>query len=113
MGWLDGQSVVVTGAASGLGRAIVERFLAEGARVVALDRAEDKLAALEREANAGDALAVVAGDVTKLDDNKRAVARAVERFGRLDVLVGNAGIYDHSVALADIPEERLEAAFDE
>jgi cis-2,3-dihydrobiphenyl-2,3-diol dehydrogenase len=110
-GRLAGISAIVTGGASGLGRAIVERFVAEGASVVVLDRSEPKLAELT--ARHRDTVRGVAGDVRDLAANKRAVAQAVSAFGRLDVLVGNAGIWDYGRALADLPEDRIDAAFDE
>src|SRR5690348_12402592 len=108
---LDDQVVLITGGASGLGRAIVERFLEEGAFVVAVDRNAERLADLS--AAQSDRLEVVPGDVRSLADNQRAVDRATARFGRLDCSIGNAGIWDYSVALDDLPPERLDAAFDE
>lgn len=108
---LDGQSTLVTGGASGLGLAIVERFLAEGAGVTVLDR---NAAGLERlSARLGGVVETVAGDVRSLEDNRRAVAAAVRRFGRLDTLVANAGIWDFNVPLVDLPDDRIDAAFDE
>ncbi|MBV8683637.1 MAG: 3-(cis-5,6-dihydroxycyclohexa-1,3-dien-1-yl)propanoate dehydrogenase [Caulobacteraceae bacterium] len=111
MGALDGEVVLITGGASGLGRAIVERFLDEGARVTVLDRTPERLASLV--AGAGDRLEVAGGDVRSLADNRRAVEACVRRFGRLDCAVGNAGIWDYSVALDDLAEDQLDAAFDE
>lgn len=107
---LPGQRVLVTGGASGLGAAIVARFLEEGARVGVLDRSEPRL----RELVARHAEVVaVAGDVRVLDDHVRAVKEIVARFGGLDVLIGNAGIWDFGRALVDLPAERIDAAFDE
>jgi NAD(P)-dependent dehydrogenase (short-subunit alcohol dehydrogenase family) len=109
--WLEGQSAVVTGGASGLGLAIVERFLAEGAHVTVLDR---NAAALERlTARLGSAVETVAGDVRSLADNRRVVDAAVARFGKLDTLIANAGIWDFNVPLVDLPDDRIDAAFDE
>ena len=92
MGWLEGDVALVTGAGSGLGRALVDRFVAEGARVVAADRVPERVAAVE--ASHGAAVAGVIGDVTSGADNERAVGVALERFGRLDILVGNAIILE-------------------
>ena len=111
MTWLDGQVALITGGASGLGRAVVERFVREGARVAVLDRSREKLEALERDL--GPSVVAVPGDVTTLEDNERAVAATVEAFGRLDTFIGNAGIHDASVPLVDLEAERLSTAFDQ
>jgi len=111
MTWLDGQVVLVTGGGSGLGRAIVERFVREGASVAVLDRSAEKLAALRE--RLGSRIIAIAGDVTKLEDNQRAVAETVQAFGRLDCFVGNAGLHDASTPLATMPAESLSSAFDE
>lgn len=103
---------IVTGAGSGIGRAVTRRFLAEGARVVAFDRAQPRLQALQDEIRDND-LVCVAGDVTSWDDNLQAVAAATERWGRLDCFVGNAGIHDGGRRLTDVTPETLMAAFDE
>jgi NAD(P)-dependent dehydrogenase (short-subunit alcohol dehydrogenase family) len=111
MGWLEDDVAIVTGAGSGLGRALVDRFVAEGARVVAFDRAADRVAQIE--ADHGAAAAGVVGDVTSAADNERAVEVALTRFGRLDVFVANAGMFDYGAGLVDTPAEALERAFDE
>jgi NAD(P)-dependent dehydrogenase (short-subunit alcohol dehydrogenase family) len=61
----------------------------------------------------GDKVTAVAGDVSRLDDNKRAVAATVAAFGRLDIFVGNAGVLDGFIPLAQMAEDRLAAACDE
>lgn len=109
--WLTGKVVLVTGAASGIGKAIVNRFLQEGARVGALDRDGAALARLARR-SAGRVIAI-RGDVTRLEDNERAVQRTVKAWGKLDVFVGNAGIFDGFVRLADLPAPIVEDAFEE
>lgn len=111
MGWLDGTSVIVTGGGSGLGEAIVERFIAEGAFVLAFDKSQAKLDRLH--ATYGARVAVVAGDVTCYQDNVRACVTAVERFGKLDTFVGNAGLWDFNGSLAATSPDQLEAGFDE
>lgn len=108
---LSGEVAIVTGGASGLGRAIVDRFVEEGARVVVFDRSAEKLQDVKR--SHGDAVAIHSGDVRSGPDNKAAVALAVERFGKLDCAVGNAGIWDYSVTLDDMQEEQIDGAFDE
>lgn len=93
MGWLNGCRAMITGGASGIGRAVALRFLAEGARVAIFDRDVDACEGLQR--RAGSSAICVAGSVTSWDDNQRAVERCVEAFGGLDVFVGNAGVFDY------------------
>lgn len=112
MAALTGKVALVTGGGSGLGRAIVGRFIREGACVGVLERAQQKAADLQDEFDS-DHLSVTVGDVRSPDDNRRAVAAVCEQFGKLDIFVGNAGIYDNRVPLADIPLESVSAAFDE
>jgi NAD(P)-dependent dehydrogenase (short-subunit alcohol dehydrogenase family) len=111
MGWLDGQVALVTGGGSGIGRAVIARYVAEGAQVGVLDRVAARAEALR--ADFGGAVVAVPGDVTSLDDNRRAVAETVRAFGRLDVFVANAGVFDGNARLDEFPEERLAAACDE
>jgi len=87
---LAGKVAIVTGGASGLGRAMVERFAAAGAAVVAADVNEERGEALAAEL--GDAAAFTATDVADADQMQAAVDTAVERFGGLHVMVNNAGI---------------------
>jgi meso-butanediol dehydrogenase / (S,S)-butanediol dehydrogenase / diacetyl reductase len=82
------RSVVVTGAASGIGRAAAELFLARGFGVVAVDKSADGLLWAEDEAS----VITVAGDVSQDETNEAMVAAALDQFGRLDVAVLNAGI---------------------
>ena len=111
MGWLDGEVALVTGGGSGIGRAVVERYVAEGARVAVMDRVVGR--GVELMAQFGDKVMAIGGDVGRLDDNKRAVSETVAAFGKLDILVGNAGILDGFVPLAEMPEERVAAVCDE
>ena len=111
MGWLDGEVALVTGGGSGIGRAIVERFSAEGARVGVMERVAARAEQLRAEF--GDRVVAATGDVAQLADNKRAVTDTVRAFGKLDVFVGNAGVFDNYTTLADFPEEKLAQACDE
>ncbi len=111
MGWLDGQVALVTGGGSGIGRAVVQRFIEEGARVGVMERVATRADQLR--ADFGDAVVGIAGDVAQLADNKRAVAETVRAFGRLDIFVGNAGIFDVYAKLADFDDEKLARSYDE
>lgn len=111
MGWFDGQVALVTGGGSGIGRAVVARFIEEGGRVGVMERVVARAEQLRDEF--GDKVIGSAGDVAQLADNKRAVAETVRAFGRLDVFVGNAGIFDVYASVADLPEEQLSRAYDE
>ncbi|MEA2595066.1 MAG: hypothetical protein QOF01_1535 [Thermomicrobiales bacterium] len=95
MAALRGKVAIVTGAANGIGRAITERLMAEGVRVLALDLEEATVAevAAELTKNGGE-IEPCAGDISRREDVVRATRRCVERFGQLDVLVANAGIAD-------------------
>ena len=111
MGWLDDTTILITGAGSGLGRALVARFIDEGATVGVLELSEAKAEALR--ADFGSSVAVTVGDATSFDDNRRAVADTVTAFGPLDVFVGNAGVWDYATPLVDLPPDALPDAFDE
>src|SRR5262245_12587893 len=84
-----GRSAVVTGAASGIGRAIARRYAAEGGNVLAGDLDVDGLASLGAEL--GDQLMSVRADVTSEDDVRQLVAQCVERFGAVDAMFNVAG----------------------
>lgn len=111
MTWLDGTVTLISGGASGLGRALVDRFIAEGSQVAVLDKSKDKLAAMQGEL--GDQVLLVHGDVRNYDDNTQAVAETVARFGRLDTFIGNAALWDYSTKLVDLPGDSASDAFDE
>lgn len=84
---------MITGAASGIGRATAELFAREGARLVVTDISGEPLRALAEELRqAGAEVETVIGDVSVETDARRMIEAAVDRFGRLDVLVANAGI---------------------
>ena len=89
---LSGQRAVVTGGAQGIGRAVVERFLASGAAVAIWDRDAALAAHTAGELSARGRVEAVEVDVTKLDDVERACTRSIQRLGPIDILVNNAGI---------------------
>ena len=87
---LRGRAALVTGAARGIGRAITQAFISEGASVVAVDRDEQGLAATARPF--GTRCVSVGADVTDLAHHKELVQGVIQEFGRLDILVNNAAI---------------------
>src|SRR5580658_4030066 len=95
---LDGKVAVVTGGSRGLGEAIARTFVAHGARVVIASRKQDGVAAVAAsiaEQHGADRIVAVAAHTGKEDDCIRLVADAVARFGKVDVLVNNAGTNPH------------------
>jgi NAD(P)-dependent dehydrogenase (short-subunit alcohol dehydrogenase family) len=103
VGRLDGRVAVVTGGAMGIGRAIAQALAAEGARIVVadLEGAEEAAAALPTEALG------LRVDVSSEEDTAAMAAAAIERFGRIDALVNNAGIY---TSLVPKPFEEIDPA---
>lgn len=111
MSRLAGQVALITGGGSGLGLAVLRRFVAEGARVGVLERDARRVAQLN--ADYPDSVVAVEGDVRSFADNARAVAAVLDRFGQLDCFIGNAAIWDHGASLVGRTGEELERGFDE
>ena len=88
---LEGQVALITGGTRGIGRGIAEAFVAEGANVVINGRSEEKGLGAVEEMDAGDQVHFIAGDVTKQDVCEGLVEQTVEHFGKIDILVPNAG----------------------
>ena len=103
---LSGKVALVTGAAQGFGFACARRLAEAGAAVVIADRQADRLeAALARLTSLGHEVAAAAGDISAEADVARLVHTAVERVGRLDVLVNNAGVFSNFLLEHLTPEE--------
>ena len=106
LGRLRGKSAVVTGAARGIGRATAEIFAKEGAGLVVTDVDREGLEDLrERLTKSGAEVEAVAGDVSVVEDARRMIGAAVEAFGRIDVLVANAGVIPLNNVLDAEPED--------
>jgi NAD(P)-dependent dehydrogenase (short-subunit alcohol dehydrogenase family) len=110
MAQLSGKSIYMTGGASGIGKAVTEAFIQEGAVVTILDKSAEGLDLLKQQF--GEAVQCIEGDVTTYDDHVRAVGMAVESFGKLDVFVANAGVFDGFAKFENVTAEAMSDAFD-
>lgn len=111
MGWLEGEVALITGGGSGIGRAVVDRYIEEGARVCVADVSQQRVDELKQ--LYGERIAGVAADVTTLEGNRAALAETLRAFGKLDVFLANAGLGDAFRELADIPEADVGRVYDE
>jgi NAD(P)-dependent dehydrogenase (short-subunit alcohol dehydrogenase family) len=107
---LAGKRALVVGAGSGIGRAVHDAFVAEGAAVGVLERDAAKAEDLRQ---AAPATIVITGDATEPDDNDAAVSAVVDRHGGLDVLVSCVGVFDFNRGVRDLERDELVPAFDE
>jgi 3-oxoacyl-[acyl-carrier protein] reductase len=109
---LKDRIAIVTGAASGFGAGIARRFASEGASVVVNDLHDDGAQRMveEIERNGGQAIACV-GDVSKDGDVARLVASAIDAFGRLDIVVNNAGTTHRNQPMLDVSEEMFDRIY--
>lgn len=110
MARFDDKVAIVTGGAGSLGTAIIRMLLAEGGKVVAFDLPGGQIDRAAAE-SASDACAFVAGDITRADDVLRLVDSAIDQFGRLDVVVSNAGYFGTIAKLPDYPEDVFDRAY--
>lgn len=112
MGSLTGKVAIVTGSSDGIGRAIAERLAQDGATVIvnygkSADKAKEVVAGIE--AKGGKAVAIQS-DMSKVGDAGRLVKDTVKRFGRLDILINNAGMFMFK-PLVDMSEEEFDRMF--
>jgi 3-oxoacyl-[acyl-carrier protein] reductase len=113
MGNLSGKTALVTGSSRGIGKAIAERFGKLGADVVVNYAASKELALATVEAieKHGVRAIAVQADLAKVDDIHRLFARSMEHFGRLDIVIANAGIELVDQAIVDFTEEDFDRLF--
>ena len=110
---LEGKVALVTGASQGLGRALALAFAREGARVAINSRSEEGVRPVAGEAeSAGAEVLALAADVSRSADVERLVGATVERFGRIDVLVNNAGVLGPRVPIEEYPEDEWRRVMD-
>lgn len=109
---LKDKSIVVTGASSGMGKAIVELFVKEGANVVAVARRKERLDELVASlGNEAGKVVAFCGDVSKREDNEEMINVAIKEFGKFNVLVNNAGVMDDMAPMAEVTDEKYEKVF--
>jgi 3-oxoacyl-[acyl-carrier protein] reductase len=106
---LKGKTALITGAAQGFGFGIAETFVKEGARVAVLDLNGDK--AKEAAKAIGRKAFAVTCDVAKAKSVDKAVARVIAKFGRLDIVVNNAGTTHRNMPMTDVTEEEFDRVF--
>ena len=110
---LEGKVALVTGASQGLGRALALAYAGKGASLVLNSRSEGSIRPVAEEAGSlGTEVLAVTADVAKGEDVEKMVRAAVERFGRVDVLVNNAGLLGPRVAIEDYPEDEWRRVID-
>jgi NAD(P)-dependent dehydrogenase (short-subunit alcohol dehydrogenase family) len=110
---LEGKVAMITGASQGLGRALALAFGREGARVVINSRSEDTIRPVAEEAESlGAEVLALAADVSRSADGERLVSAVAERFGRIDVLVNNAGVLGPRVPIEEYPEDEWRRVID-
>jgi NAD(P)-dependent dehydrogenase (short-subunit alcohol dehydrogenase family) len=110
---LEGKVALITGASQGLGRALAVAYVKEGARVVINARSEESIRPVAEEAeSSGAEVLALAADVAKSAEVERVVDAAAQRFGRIDVLVNNAGVLGPRVEILEYPEEEWRRVID-
>jgi NAD(P)-dependent dehydrogenase (short-subunit alcohol dehydrogenase family) len=110
---LEGKVAMITGASQGLGRALALAFAREGARVVINSRSEETIRPVAEEAESlGAEVLALAADVSRSADGERLVSTAAERYGRIDVLVNNAGVLGPRVPIEEYPEDEWRRVID-
>ncbi|WP_163100208.1 SDR family NAD(P)-dependent oxidoreductase [Peribacillus alkalitolerans] len=107
---LKDKVVLITGGSSGIGEAVTRRFIEEGAKVSIIGRSIEPLIRMKDEF--GENIITLQGDVSNYKDNERAVEATVEQFGKVDVFIANAGVFDGFAKFADVSPTALSEAYD-
>ncbi|MGO2806794.1 SDR family NAD(P)-dependent oxidoreductase [Corynebacterium casei] len=113
---VEGQAVFITGAGSGLGKALAMRFAQEGARVSILDINKERVTEAAEEINnsvGDDRVLPLTADVRNPDSLHQAVDAHLEQFGSIDTVIPNAGIWDYNRSITRMGGEEIAALFDE
>lgn len=105
------KTAIVTGASGGLGRAIAEAFVGDGFNVVVTGTSQEKLSQTVAALGAPDRTVAVVADVSRKDGRRKIVEAALERFGRVDILINNAGVFEPRPFL-DVDEVHLDRFLD-
>jgi NAD(P)-dependent dehydrogenase (short-subunit alcohol dehydrogenase family) len=108
MGRLEGKSVIITGAGSGIGRAASLLFAKEGAKLIAVDRSDSVVETAKLVSDAGGIVEAVMADAGSETDVKGFIDKAVSKYGRLDAIWANAGVSGGLVPLAEQTVEHWE-----
>ncbi len=110
---LEGKIAFITGASQGLGRALALAYAKEGASLVVNSRSEGSVGPVAEEVgDLGAEVLALAGDVSRGADVEEMVGAAVERFGKIDVLVNNAGLLGPRVSIEEYPEDEWRRVID-
>jgi NAD(P)-dependent dehydrogenase (short-subunit alcohol dehydrogenase family) len=110
---LRGKVVMITGASRGLGRALAQAYAKEGARLIINSRSEESIHPVAEEAeSSGAEVLALAADVSRGAEVQKLVNTAIQRFGRIDVLVNNAGLLGPRVPIEEYPEDEWRRVLD-
>lgn len=110
---LENKVILVTGASQGLGRALTTAYAREGAKLMINARSEESIAPVAEEVHQmGAEIVSVAADVTRDEDVQRMVGETVSRFGRIDVVVNNAGLLGPRVKIEEYPQDEWRSVID-
>ena len=107
MNRLEDKVAIITGATGGIGKAVTELFIKEGANVLMVDLNEDDLVEVAKQIDSNK-LSYLQGDVSNFIDNQKAVDLAIERYGGLDILIANAGVAGEIHSITDYEESTFD-----